>query len=88
MHLRLRQKQQVIEADISLKKAELNQLVTNENSDTDALRAKLDELLELKGEHLLNKYQHIIEMRQVLTPQQRVSFDLGILSDRHGGKHR
>lgn len=88
MHLRLRREQHVLKAEISLKKAELKGLVTGEDMSTEDLRAKVDELLELKREYLLNKYQHMVEMRQVLTPQQRVSFDLGVLSRRHGGGHR
>lgn len=89
MHLRLSQEQRIIKAEMALRKAELNRLVTAEDVSTEDLRAKVDELMELKREYLLNKYQHKVEMRQVLTPQQRVSFDLDVLSPRgHGGKHR
>lgn len=88
MHLRLRQEQQVLKAEIALRKAELNRLVTGEDVSADDLRAKVDELMGLKRDYLLNKYQHKIEMRQVLNPQQRVSFDLDVLSGGHGGGYR
>ena len=36
---------------------------------------------------MIKKYDHIIEMRSILTPEQRVSFDLG-LSSGMGGMHQ
>lgn len=84
MHLRLRQEQYLVDAGIALKKAEINRLIVSEDVDQEKLRAKIDELLELERKRLVNRYQHMIEMRQVLTPQQRVSFDLGILARDRG----
>lgn len=80
--LRLFQKQQLLGAQIDVKEAELNQLIVDEDVTQDQWHTKLDELLQLKREYMMNKYQRLIEVRQVLTPQQRVSFDLDILSRR------
>jgi Spy/CpxP family protein refolding chaperone len=78
--LRVSQKQQLLSAQITVKEAELNQLILGEDVAQDLWHAKLDELLQLRREFMINKYQRLIEVRQVLTPQQRVSFDLDILS--------
>lgn len=77
--LRLSQQQQLLKAQMDVKEAELNQLMVGEDVVPDQWHAKLDELLLLKRDYLMNKYQRVIEVRQVLTPQQRVSFDLDIL---------
>jgi Spy/CpxP family protein refolding chaperone len=78
--LRVSQKQQLLDAQISVKEAELNQLIVGEDVTQEQWHAKLDELLQLKREYMLNKYQRLIEVRQVLTPQQRVAFDLEVFS--------
>lgn len=78
--LRLFQRQQLLKAQMDVKEAELDQLIVSEDIVQDQWQAKLDELLQLKREYLANKYQRLIEVRQVLTPQQRVAFDLSILS--------
>jgi Spy/CpxP family protein refolding chaperone len=80
--LRLMQRQQLLMAQMEVREAELNQLVAGEDIVQDQWQAKLDELLQLKREYLANQYQRMIEVRQVLTPQQRVAFDLAILSRR------
>lgn len=80
--LRLSQRQQLLEAQMEVKEAELNQLLVGDDVVQDQWHAKLDELLQLRREYLTNKYQRVTEVRQVLTPQQRVSFDLDILSRR------
>lgn len=80
--LRLSQRQQLLEAQMEVKEAELNQLLVGDDVVQEQWHAKLDELMQLKREYLMNKYQRVTEVRQVLTPQQRVSFDLDILSRR------
>lgn len=78
--LTLLQSQQPLGTQIAAKEAEINQLIIGEDVDQDLLSSKLDELLQLRREYLLNKYRRMIEMRQILTPQQRVSFDMDVLS--------
>lgn len=80
--LRLTQRQQLLKAQMEVREAELYQLIIGEDVVQDQWQAKLDELLQLKREYLANRYQRMIEIRQVLTPQQRVAFDLSILSRR------
>ncbi|MBK8163932.1 MAG: hypothetical protein IPK65_12615 [Gammaproteobacteria bacterium] len=78
--LRSSQQQQLLRAQMDVKEAELNQLIVGEDVLPEQWHAKLDELLQIKREYMINKYQRQIEVRQVLTPQQRVIFDLDILS--------
>lgn len=86
-HLRLRQNQSMLDARIALKEAEIDLIVTGEETGEEALQAAVEELTALEKEKALNHYRHMMEVRQLLTPQQRVSFDLGVLS-RKGGGHR
>lgn len=80
--LRSSQRQQLLKAQMDVKEAELNQLILGEDVMQDQWYAKIDELLQLKREYLINHYQRMIETRQVLTPQQRVVFDLDVFSRR------
>ncbi len=78
--LRTSPQQQLLKAQIDVKEAELNQLILGEDVTQDQWYAKIDELLQLKREYMINRYQRMIEVRQVLNPQQRVVFDLDVLS--------
>ena len=89
MHLELKKAMGMLEAKVKLKEAELNSLVTKDKPDANAIHGKINEIMELKKEMMTRKYDHIVEMRSMLTPEQRVSFDLG-LSDgmmHHEGRH-
>lgn len=86
MHLALKKELGVIKAKKKLKKAELSAMVIQDNPDMKEINAKIDEVLNLKREIMRKKYAHMIEMRMVLTPEQRVSFDMGALS--MGGKRK
>lgn len=78
MHLELKKAMSILEAKMNLKEAELNNLVTQDNADTKAIHRAIDEVMELKKEMMIKKYDHMVEMRSILTPDQRVSFDLGL----------
>ncbi len=71
-------------------KLELTALATADEPGTSTMDARIDELLAVKGEMLQHKYAHIAAMRKVLTPEQRVSFDMDVLkrSKQKGKKHR
>ena len=81
-HLRLSQKQALLRAQIGLKRAEINLLIASEDADQENLRRKFDELAALEKERMTNDYLHIMEVRQLLTPRQRVAFDLSVLTPR------
>lgn len=89
--LRLRQKQSLVEARIALKKAEIAQIVAADDSSDARLLSAVDELMTLERARTLDHYRHLMEVRQLLTPRQRLSFDLGLVSGdghgQHGGGH-
>ncbi|MFQ5442205.1 MAG: Spy/CpxP family protein refolding chaperone [Thermodesulfobacteriota bacterium] len=88
LHLGLAREVNTIKAELMLKKAELNGLVTAENPDTGAINKKIKEVVGLKEKIMKAKYSHIVDMRKVLTSVQRASFDLGLLrGGLHGGHH-
>lgn len=87
-HLRLRQKQALVGARIELQEVEIATVVASDENDDARLQAVVEELAGLKKERALNRYRHLMEVRQLLTPQQRVSFDLWVLSGKDGDHHR
>lgn len=87
MHLELKKAVSVLEAKVKLKEAELNTMVTKDKPDTSAIHGKISEIAELKKEMMTKKYDHIVEMRSILTPEQRVSFDLGLSGLMHHEGH-
>lgn len=86
LHLGLSREMSTLKAELMLRLAELNGLVTEETPDTGAVNKKIKEVAALKERMMKAKYSHIMDMRKVLTPAQRVSFDLGLVSGAaHGG---
>lgn len=79
MHLAVKKSLSVLDARLKLKKVELNNLAIKNDPETKAIHRKIDEVLELKREIMRTKYGHMLEMRGMLTPEQRVSFDMGLL---------
>jgi Spy/CpxP family protein refolding chaperone len=79
MHLELKKVMSLLESKVSMKEAELNSLVTQDKPDANAIHNKINEIMEQEKEIMVKKYDHISEMRSILTPEQRVSFDLGLL---------
>ena len=65
---------------------ELAILVTQDSPDQNAIDKKIDEILELKREKMRKKYALKVDMRSILTPEQRVSFDMHLLKKAQHGK--
>ncbi|MEE8328809.1 MAG: periplasmic heavy metal sensor [Thermodesulfovibrionia bacterium] len=76
MHLALKKSTSVLKAKLKVNKIELSILIVKGNPDKKAIYQKIDDILELKREIMRKKYDHKIEMRDILTPEQRVSFDM------------
>ncbi|MFQ5486827.1 MAG: Spy/CpxP family protein refolding chaperone [Gammaproteobacteria bacterium] len=79
MHLALERQLVVLKAREDLLQKELNALTARDDADPAAIHAKIDELIAVKGEIMRRRYDHIVEMRGVLTPEQRISYDMGVL---------
>ncbi|MGK7344259.1 MAG: Spy/CpxP family protein refolding chaperone [Candidatus Nitrospinota bacterium M3_3B_026] len=88
MHRDLKKQMGVLKARIRLEKAELAALLTEDNPDKKAITEKIDRIADLKKEKMRKKYDHKIDMRAALTPEQRVSFDMDILRKAGRGKGR
>ncbi|MCP4040362.1 MAG: periplasmic heavy metal sensor [Gammaproteobacteria bacterium] len=68
-----------LKAKARVLKVELAVLATSDAPDTEAIGLKLDELLTLKRQLMLQKYASIAAKRKVLSPQQRASFDMEVM---------
>ena len=80
MHVEVKKKMAPLEAQKSFKEAELKALVTQDDPDISAINQKIDEILEVRRKIMQKKYAHKVEMRGMLTPGQRLSFDLSLLT--------
>lgn len=79
-------KKSALKAHIKVTKVELALLVTKNNPGATEINKKIDQFIKLKKKILRNKYVHVIAVRKILTPEQRVSFDLGVMKKAHHGK--
>ena len=79
MHAQLKKEMTVLEARVKQETAELNDLVLRDQSDMKEIQKKIDKIVDLKRSIMQKRYAHIAEMREMLTPQQRLSFDMGVI---------
>jgi len=88
MHLALKKTMSVLKARLELKEVELKNLALDDSPDMNAINKKIDEMMAVKTEMKKHKYAHMVEMRAALTPEQRASFDMGVLGkDSHEKGH-
>ena len=50
-----------------------------EGADLAKISAKIVELMEAKTQIMRLRYEHLVEMRRVLTDEQKVGYDKGVL---------
>ena len=89
MHLEVAKVEKLLRAQMKATKMELNLLAVTDSPDMDAINKKIDEVAALKTKIMRNRFAHIVEMREALTPQQRVSYDMSVLKRderKKGGK--
>ncbi len=79
MHLALDRELVVLKARAELLEKELNALAARDGADQKDIHAKIDELMAVKGAILRQRFDHIVEMRAILTPEQRISYDMAVL---------
>ena len=79
MHLELDRELVVLKAQEELVQKQINTLAARDNAATNAVNAKIDELMGIKKQILRSRYMHILEMRAILTPAQRLSYDMETL---------
>jgi Spy/CpxP family protein refolding chaperone len=86
LRLEFKKVKSLLKAKITVKKVELAILVTQDSPDQNAIDKKINEILELKREKMRKKYAFKVDMRSILTPEQRVSFDMHLLKKAQHGK--
>lgn len=79
MHLELDRTMYQLRAEKKLRQAELNSLAAQDDPDEQAIKRKIDEVLELKRQIMQARYDHLVAMRAVLTKEQRISYDMAVL---------
>lgn len=87
LHVDMKKQQSVIEAEIQLRDKELNLLLTSDRVDNKAVDSKIDQIMKLKRQLIRLRADHIVDMRRILNPEQRQSFDTQVLSRRHQHGH-
>lgn len=85
MHLTLDRELSILKARAELIQKELNVMTARKNVNQNAIHGKIDELMAIKSEIMKQRYDHLSEMRAMLTKQQRLSYDMAILQ-REGAK--
>ncbi len=89
IQLKMKKALNLLNAQIQLKRAELRDTFVQDAPDTDALHAKVSEVADLERQLLTVRYDLLLELRNMLTPEQRMSFDLELLKKGvAGGGHR
>lgn len=80
MHHKLHDEQAPFKAKEAQALKELNQMTIREDVSIVAVNAKIDELLAAQASIMRLRYGHLVEMRTILTDQQRVGYDKGVLA--------
>lgn len=87
MHLDVDRKEKLLRAKMRTADMELRELSIQDNADMKAINKKIDEIVGYRAEIMRNRYAHIVEMREILTEQQRISYDMGVLNHKGDKKH-
>ena len=80
MHHKLHADQASAKAKEAQTLQELNEMTIRENADLTAINAKIDELMAAKNEIMRLRYAHLVEMRKILSEQQKIEYDKAVLN--------
>ncbi len=80
MHHKLHDDQAPFKAKEAQALKELNAMTIREGVRIEDVNAKIDELMEAKTQIMRLRYDHLIEMRAILTDEQKVGYDKGVLN--------
>ena len=80
MHHKLHDDQAAYKAAEAQALKELNEMTVQEGVKTDELNAKIDELMAAQLQIMRLRYGHLVEIRAILTDEQKVGYDKGVLS--------
>jgi len=79
MHHKLDKDQEPFKQKEKALQQALNELTVKDNADLAQINARIDELMEVKNKILRLRYAHLVEMRVILTEEQRTSYDASVL---------
>lgn len=79
MHHKLEQNQAPYKTKEAQALKELNEMTIREDVRIADVNAKIDELMAAKTQIMRLRYDHLIEMRRILTDEQKVSYDRNVL---------
>lgn len=88
LRLSYKKKKYLLKSQLKQAKVEFALLITEDSPDQSAINKKIDQIAKLKSEKLRLKADHKIGVRKVLTPEQRVKFDMAVLKKAYEGKKR
>ena len=80
MHHKLHDDQAPFKAKEAQALKELNEMTIREGVRIEDVNAKIDELMEAKTQIMRLRYDHLIEMRTILTDDQKVGYDKDVLN--------
>ena len=79
MHHELEDDQAPFKAAEAQALKELNEMTIRDDVRLEDVHAKIDELMAAKNQIMRLRYEHLIEMRKVLTDEQKVKYDQNVL---------
>jgi len=80
MHHKLHDDQAPHKAKEAQALKELNEMTIREDVKIEEINTKIDELMEAKKQIMRLRYDHLVEMRTILTDEQKVGYDKAILN--------
>lgn len=80
MHHKLHADQASAKAKEARTLKELNAMTIREKADLTAINAKIDELMAAKKEIMRLRYDHLVEMRKILSEEQKIKYDQAVLN--------
>ena len=86
MHLNFAKAKAILKTRIKALKIELALLSTADQPDSAAIENKIEELLNVKRDMMRIRFGHIVDMRNVLNNEQRLSYDLDVLNKMKRGR--
>ena len=80
MHHELHDDQAHFKAKEAQALKELNEMTILEGVSIEDVNAKIDELMATKNQIMRLRYKHLVEMRAILTVEQKVGYDKAVLN--------
>ncbi len=80
MHQKLHDDQAPFKTTEAQALKELNEMTIREDVKIDEVNAKIDELMAAKTQIMRLRYDHLIEMRTILSEDQKINYDKAILN--------